>query len=90
MPHFKTTFATAFAACVLVAGCADGTVGLSTASVTPQQSAEAAAAQQRAANCAQLAAQIETLKADGSVGRLEQAASGSTSTVKVKREALAR
>jgi hypothetical protein len=72
------------AATVLMCGCsANGGLDLSTASIAPQQSAAKADPV-----CASLASQISSLKADGTIDKLEQAADGKTSKVSIKRTAL--
>lgn len=71
------------AATVLLCGCANSGFDLSTGSIAPQQTAA-----KTDPVCASLANQISTLKADGTIGRLEQAADGKTSKVSVKRTAL--
>jgi hypothetical protein len=70
-------------ATALVGGCANGGFDLSTGSITPQQTAA-----KTDPVCVSLASQINTLKADGTINRLEQAADGKTSKVSVKRTAL--
>ncbi len=70
------------AAAALVCGCsANGGLDLSTASIAPQQAKPDPV-------CASLAGQISSLKADGTIDKLEQAADGKTSKVSVKRAAL--
>lgn len=68
---------------VALSGCAGGDGLLTTASTTPQ----AASVDPR---CVTLLSQIEALRADGTVDRVEKAAEGSTRSVMVKREALSR
>ena len=69
-----------------LAGCAsDGSGLLSTASLGEQQ----AAAKPDPA-CTALATQIETVRKEGAVERLEKAAAGKTATVQVKRDSLAK
>lgn len=69
-----------------LAGCAsDGSGLLSTASLGEQQ----AAAKPDPA-CTALSAQIETVRKEGAVERLEKAAAGKTATVQVKRDSLAK
>lgn len=70
-------------ATALVGGCANGGFDLSTGSITPQQTAA-----KTDPVCVSLAGQINTLKADGTIDRLEQAADGKTTKVSVKRTAL--
>ena len=74
----------------LVAGCAaDGSLvgpgGITTASV-PQQ----AKAPKVDPACVALAARIDGLRKEGTVGRVEQAANGKTKTVSIKRASLAK
>jgi hypothetical protein len=70
------------AAAVLACGCAEnGSLDLSTASIAPQQA-------KTDPICASLAGQINSLKADGTIGKLEEAADGKTAKVSVKRTAL--
>lgn len=82
------------AAALSVGACADGNGLLTTATVSPgvadKAAAEKAAARQQATACASLATRIDQLKGDGTVERLETAANGKTTTVRVKRDALAR
>lgn len=75
-----------------LAGCAnDGTLnlsnGLTTSAVTPV--ADAAGPKADPA-CVQLAAQIDGLRREGTIDRLQQAAAGKSSSVQVKRAALAK
>lgn len=71
---------------LLLSGCAnDGT--LTTAAITPKPAQTAAAADPA---CSALSAQISTLRGEGTVDRLEKAASGKGKTVQVKRDALAK
>ena len=72
-----------------LAGCAnDGVLGtssnLTTAAVTP------AAAPKVDPACVTLAAQIDTLRKEGTIDRLQQAADGKSASVQVKRTALAK
>jgi hypothetical protein len=70
------------AAAALVCGCsANGGLDLSTASISPQQA-------KADPICVSLASQINSLKADGTIDKLEQAADGKTSKVSIKRTAL--
>lgn len=72
---------------ILSAACAnDGT--LQTSALTGQKPAETRVAVDPA--CATLSSQIDTLRADASVASLEKAASGKGSSVKVKRDTLAK
>lgn len=69
-------------------GCAsDGSGFLSTASLSDQPAQVAAKADPA---CTALATQIETVRKEGAVERLEKAAAGKTATVQVKRESLAK
>lgn len=71
----------------LTAGCsADGGTALSTASVAPDK----VAAVKIDPVCLSLASQIDSLRAEGSVDRLEKAAAGKSSNVQVKRTSLAK
>lgn len=69
-------------ATALVGGCANSGFDLSTGTISPVQTAKADPV------CASLASQINSLKADGTITRLEQAADGKTSKVSVKRTSL--
>ena len=74
---------------LLAGGCANDNTALSTASVT----AEKLAAQSQPKVdpvCMSLASQIDTLRKEGTVERLEKAAAGKSSSVQVKRTALAK
>lgn len=71
-------------ATALMCGCANGGFDLSTASISPQQTAAA----KTDPVCASLASQINALKSDGTIDRLEHAAEGKTSKVSIKRTAL--
>lgn len=83
----KAQAALAAIAGLLAAGCAnDGT--LTTAAITPKPAESKVAAVDPA--CATLASQIDTLRKDGSVERLEKAAAGKGKSVEVKRDALAK
>lgn len=85
---FATTSAL-FALAAFGGGCAnDGSNGLSTASVAPEKVAVAAPKVDPA--CVSLASQIDTLRKEGAVERLEKAAAGKTSSVQVKRASLAK
>lgn len=70
-------------ATALVCGCANGGLDLSTGSLSPQQTAA-----KPDPVCASLTNQINALKSDGTIDRLEQAADGKTTKVSVKRTAL--
>lgn len=68
----------------LTCGCADGSnLGLSTQSLGPDNTAA-----KTDPVCVSLASQINTLKGDGTIERLEKAADGKTVKVSVKRSAL--
>jgi len=68
----------------LTCGCADGSnLGLSTQSLAPD-----ATAAKTDPVCVSLASQINTLKGDGTIDRLEKAGDGKTVKVSVKRSAL--
>jgi hypothetical protein len=71
-------------ATALTCGCANSGFDLSTASINSQQ----AAAAKSDPICASLASQINALKADGTIDKLEQAGEGKTTKVSVKRTAL--
>ena len=71
-------------ATTLTCGCANSGFDLSTASINSQQ----ATAAKSDPICASLASQINALKADGTIGKLEQAGEGKTAKVSVKRTAL--
>jgi hypothetical protein len=79
------TLGIAALAAALVCGCADGGVGLTTASTSPATSTAALRADPM---CISLANQIEALKSDGTIGRLEKAAVGKSDNVRIKRDAL--
>jgi hypothetical protein len=79
------TLGIAALAATLVCGCADGGVGLTTASTSPAASTAALRADPM---CGALANQIEALKSDGTIGRLEKAAVGKSESVRIKRDAL--
>ncbi|MFA5958326.1 hypothetical protein [Hyphomicrobium sp.] len=70
-------------ATALVCGCANSGFDLSTASISPQQTVA-----KTDPVCTSLASQINSLKADGTIDKLEQAAEGKTSKVSIKRTAL--
>lgn len=80
-----------------VAGCASDDAGglFSTAAITPSAPpAPAAAAPAPAPRvntvCLQLANQIDAIKKDGTIDKLEKVAAGKTTSVQVKRAALAK
>ncbi len=84
--RFKTSIAAALLASALSAGCAnDG--NLSTAGISPEKAAMQQAAKIDPA-CVSLTSQIDTLRKEGAVDRLEKAAEGKGASVKVKRTAL--
>jgi hypothetical protein len=86
--RFATTYAAAAVAGLLGAGCAnDG--NLSTAGISPEKTAAQQAAKVDPA-CVTLASQIDTLRKEGAVERLEKAAEGKGSNVQVKRTSLAK
>ena len=86
-PRTITTSAL-FALAAFSAGCAnDGSNALSTASVAPDKVAQAPKVDPA---CVSLASQIDTLRKEGAVERLEKAAEGKTSSVQVKRASLAK
>ncbi len=86
--RFNTSFAAAILAGALGAGCAnDG--NLSTAGISPEKAAMQQAAKVDPA-CVSLASQIDTLRKEGAVDRLEKAAEGKGASVKVKRTSLAK
>jgi len=72
------------AATVLMCGCANGGLDLSTASISQQQTAAA----KPDPVCTSLANQINQLKSDGTIEKLEKAAEGKTTKVSIKRTAL--
>lgn len=79
-------FLVASVSCLALAGCAsDGTSMLTTASVEPKKPAPVVDQA-----CLQLQNRIAVLRAEGTVGRVEQAAVGKTKTVNIKRESLAK
>jgi hypothetical protein len=69
-------------ATALMCGCANSGFDLSTASVTPEKTAQTDPV------CASLASEINTLKGDGTIDKLEKAADGKGAKVSVKRTAL--
>lgn len=84
--RFKTSIAAAVLAGALGAGCAnDG--NLSTAGISPEKAAMQQAAKVDPA-CVSLTSQIDTLRKEGAVDRLEKAAEGKGASVKVKRATL--
>lgn len=81
---------------VLVTGCASDDVGglFSTAAITPAAPPAATVAATPAprvdAACLQLAGQIDHLKKDGTIEKLEKVAGGKSTSVQVKRAAIAK
>lgn len=69
-------------ATALMCGCANSGFDLTTASVTPEKTAKTDPV------CASLASEINTLKGDGTIDKLEKAADGKGAKVSVKRTAL--
>jgi hypothetical protein len=67
----------------LTCGCANSDLGLTTQSLGTEKTAAKVDPV-----CASLASQINTLKGDGTIERLEKAADGKTTKVSVKRAAL--
>ena len=91
MKSRKISLALFAATGLLAGGCAnDGSNALSTASVTPDKLAAAQSQPKVDPVCMSLASQIDTLRKEGTVERLEKAASGKSSSVQVKRTALAK
>jgi outer membrane murein-binding lipoprotein Lpp len=80
------TLSTIALAGFLAAGCANDGSGLSTASVAPDKTAVVVPKVDPA--CVTLSSQIDSLRKEGSVERLEKAAAGKTSNVQVKRASL--
>jgi hypothetical protein len=68
-------------------GCANDGSGLATASVAPDKVASAPKVDPV---CVSLASQIDTLRKEGTVDRLEKAAAGKTANVQIKRTSLAK
>lgn len=97
MTKAYTRLLPAFALGALLAGCASDDLGgmFSTASIAPAAPAAPAAAAAPAAPrvdtaCLQLAGQIDQLKKDGTIEKLEKVAAGKTTSVQVKRAAIAK
>jgi hypothetical protein len=67
----------------LTCGCANADLGLTTQSLGPEKTAA-----KTDPACVSLASQINTLKGDGTIERLEKAADGKSVKVSVKRSAL--
>ena len=86
--RFATSCAAAVMAGVLGAGCANNG-NLSTAGISPEKTANQQAAKVDPA-CVTLASQIDALRKEGAVERLEKAAEGKGSSVQVKRASLAK
>ena len=89
MIKFLTAPAALLVAAGALAGCAnDGVLGtssnLTTAAVTPVAQPKVDPA------CVTLAAQIDTLRKEGTIDRLQQAAAGKSASVQVKRTSLAK
>ncbi len=85
-----TKFTSLIALACFVAGCSgNGDLGL-TSSITPEKTAAATTTPRVDPACASLASQIDTLRQEGSIERLEKAAAGKSSSVQVKRAALAK
>lgn len=77
------------AASVLLTGCAsDGTGPFATGSLANEGDKTAAAKVNPA--CVELGSRIDSLRKEGTIGRLEKAADGKSSSVQVKRSALAK
>lgn len=80
----------------LVAGCASDDVGglFSTAAIAPAApaapAAVAAAGPRVDTACLQLAGQIDAIRKDGTIEKLEKVAAGKTTSVQVKRSAIAK
>jgi hypothetical protein len=85
-PRIFTTFSL-LALAAAAAGCAADSATLSTASVAPDKIVQA---QKIDPACLALSSQIDTLRNEGAVERLEKAAAGKTSSVQVKRSSLAK
>lgn len=71
-------------------GCAQGANSLSTASVATGNDKVATAAGKVDPACVTLASQIETLRNEGTIDKLEKASSGKSANVQIKRAALAK
>ena len=83
---FRGMAAAAAATGLMLSGCANDGM-LTTAAITPKPAQTAAAVDPA---CTTLAAQINTLRTEGTVERLEKAATGKGKSVQVKRDALAK
>lgn len=77
---------------VSLAGCAsmDGALPTTTASLPAKEQAATKQLAQRTLECRQLKEKITALKADGTVGRVEKAATGKTTVVRIKRASLSK
>jgi hypothetical protein len=85
-PRIFTTLSV-LALAAVAGGCsADGNTALSTASVAADKTAQA---QKVDPACVALSSQIDSLRNEGAVERLEKAAAGKSSSVQVKRSSLA-
>ena len=96
MTKAYTRLLPALALGALLAGCASDELGgmFSTASIAPAAPAAPAAAAPAAPRvdtaCLQLSSQIDQLKKDGTIEKLEKIAAGKTTSVQVKRAAIAK
>ena len=80
-----------FAVAVLLGACAsDGNSPFSTASVVPAEVAKSPAKAKTDPACVTLASQIDRLRKEGTIERLEKVAAGKGDNVQVKRTALAK
>jgi hypothetical protein len=70
-------------AAAMACGCANSGLDFSTNSISPQ-----ATAAKMDPVCASLASEINALKSDGTIDKLQQAAEGKTAKVSIKRTAL--
>ncbi|MGQ0457633.1 MAG: hypothetical protein ACT4OU_11285 [Hyphomicrobium sp.] len=73
---------------VAISGCSNSSTPLATASVAPEKQVTAAPRVDPA--CVALASQIDNLRSEGTVDRLEKAAAGKSASVQVKRASLAK
>ena len=85
-PRKFAILATAISATALAAGCAADNA-MSTATIADEKKTAVAKIDPA---CVAIATQIDSLRAEGAIEGLEKAASGKTTTVKVKRSALAK
>lgn len=76
-------------AAIALGGCSSTGDLMHTSSVTADSTAVAAAPRIDPA-CASLASQIDTLRQDGTIAKLEKAAAGKSSSVQIKRASLAK